>query len=166
MNTSLNKLDRCAIDRQMRFADSYTRLPKLLELLSSSDPLSWWEKLGEEWSCCDNIGLHLAEVRRLLKNARREHVLMMMDSNEKTAWELLPKSIKVFRGCYDFNQDGLSWSMSRDVAQRFPSYWRYRHPDRVPLLLVGDVQKDDCILKLDRNEQEIICHTVKVEVIA
>lgn len=55
----------------------------------------------------------------------------------------------------------MSWSLSREVASKFPFYNRYRCSE--PLLITGRVQKSDIIaLKLDREEQEVIAYEVEL----
>ena len=58
-------------------------------------------------------------------------------------------------GCGPINKHGFSWSLSREVAMRFPFMRRYGTD--TPLLLTATIRKDRAAaLKLGRNEQEII----------
>jgi len=70
--------------------------------------------------------------------------------------------LTVYRGCYGINRVGLCWTLDRAVAERFPTYNRYRRPGLVPELLTGRVAKDRAVLLLDRGEQEIIAPRVRI----
>lgn len=53
------------------------------------------------------------------------------------------------------NQDGLSWTLNREIAISFPFLNRYRTDQ--PMLLTATVSRDRiAALKLDRDEQEVI----------
>ena len=70
--------------------------------------------------------------------------------------------LTVYRGCYDCNRDGLSWSLSERIARGFPTLNRYRREGDVPLILVGKTDPKRAVLKTDRKEQELICADVRV----
>ena len=53
------------------------------------------------------------------------------------------------------NKAGLSWTLRRPIAERFPFCSRY-HADR-PMLLTATIEKQRAAaIKLERNEDEII----------
>lgn len=60
------------------------------------------------------------------------------------------------------NRDGLSWTLCREVACRFPTLHRYKREVDVPLLLTGAAERASVVLKLDRGEREVICAAVRV----
>ena len=86
----------------------------------------------------------------------------MMDPDERAALARLPTNFAVYRGCYEINRKGLSWTIEWATAARFPYLMRYWRPKESPLLITGTVLRDRTVLKLDRNEQEIISAQVKV----
>jgi hypothetical protein len=136
--------------------DSYSRLPALIALVGR-DRLSLTDcriLLGEFWSICDNIGAHQQTVSMLLP--MRGPCLEMMDTTERAALGALPDVVTVYRGCdADRNPDGLSWSLDRKTAARFPFQLRYRAAS--PVLVTGTVARADILaLKFDRNEREVI----------
>lgn len=139
---------------RLRWCDSYSRIPTLIELAPLLKPTHWFRLLGKEWEGCDNIGLYHAKLLPLLneKKAVRE----MMTKKEWRAFRQLPTVIPVFRGAYFSNAKGLSWSTSNEVAMKFPFYYRYRQKG-IPLLISATVRKENVIaVKLGRNELEII----------
>lgn len=142
-----------AADYLSRCTDSFSRMPQLIALHDQMDQPDWLRLLGENWSCCDNIGQHRLVLRRLLPSSGP--VLEMMDAAELIAYRSLPARLTVFRGCGEINMLGACWSLDRDVAARFPTLNRYQQP--APLLVTATVRRDRVLaLKLDRDETEII----------
>lgn len=86
----------------------------------------------------------------------------MMTSKEKEVFRTLPDIFTVYRGCYKKNKHGLSWSLSEEVAEKFPTLIRYRQKG-TPILVTAEARKDAIIaLKLDREEHEIIVYRPKI----
>lgn len=145
----------------LRLADSYGRLDVLFEIASDAlaldEPLDeFWKLLGEEWCVCDNIAAHTEWLRELMCDAEREHLSLMMDEDERAQWDKLPEELTVYRGCYEFNREGLSWSLDPKIAATFPMLFRYQQPDQQALLLTMQVEKARTVLKLGRDEREVI----------
>jgi hypothetical protein len=146
------------VQSRLQWCDSYSRLPTLLSIareldLSNEDLLY---HLGGIWSDCDNISLH--PVRDLLQRLHAESPGIlegMMTLEEQTLHRKLPRRFKVYRGCYWKNILGLSHSLDREVATAFPGLRRYRMPGK-PILVTAMVNREDCVLKTDRNEHEIV----------
>ena len=142
----------------VRFADSYSRLEIVLSLHSRMQNNDWFRLLGEMWSICDNIASHRLSLRNLI--GTKGPVREMMDEAEETAYDLLPETITVFRGCGAHNMIGASWTTDRSVAERFPFQRRYRTKD--PFLVTGRVKKKNILaVKLDREEYEIITFSAR-----
>ena len=79
----------------------------------------------------------------------------LMDKDELAAFEALPDELVIYRGCGPHNVRGLSWSLKREVAVKFPLYGRYH--TYVPMLLTARIPKRRAAaLKLGRKEHEII----------
>ncbi|MBW3168178.1 Arm DNA-binding domain-containing protein [Qipengyuania flava] len=86
----------------------------------------------------------------------REAASLLMNEAETAALADLPEKFTIWRGCYQLNQRGLSWSLDRDLASRFPTLHRYRQ-DGQPLLIEAVLQREEVIaLKLDRSEAEVV----------
>lgn len=155
--------------RECLLADSYTRL----EVVMRWSPATrydfpklradlWWRLLGETWPSCDNIAEWATVLRAMLASAPRRQVKQMMTSAEHEALDQLPSEFTVWRGCYEGNADGLSWTIKKAIATRFPFQHRYRRKAMTPILIEAHCRRDDAILKLDRGEAEVIAHRVRV----
>jgi hypothetical protein len=145
----------------IRSHDSYTRLDALLTLRSKLHWRVFFKSLGLIWSTSDNICKYKGDLEDILNKATRYQLDLMMDEDEIKALQALPASITVYRGCYLINRDGLSWSLDKKVAERFTQQHRYSQPIGKRLLLEGLVRREDSVLKLERNEYEIISTQVK-----
>ena len=125
----------------------------------------WLRLLGERWSICDNIGQYLDEllVSEYFWNREGPHSVQhgMMDEDERAAYDALPEVFTIYRGCGKSNKWGLSWTTSKECAEKFPMYGRYR-PEGKAILVTAEVKKSEVIaVKLDRNEFEIITYRPK-----
>jgi hypothetical protein len=145
----------------LRFCNSFNRLPHLIELAWSFDQWTdWLILLGEEWTGCDNIAQFADSLfdetpfADLLREPEfRAH---LMTPAEQAALAALPDEVEIFRGCYAHNKWGLSWSLDRSTAERFPLLHRYRHEGQ-PLLVRARIAKADILaVKLCRDEAEVI----------
>jgi len=144
------------LDKLMVFCSSYERIPELLSLYYEvPDRTAWFATLGGWWSMCDNISEYFYEISDLLEIASPSEWAAMMTDAEQRELALLPPTLTVYRGCYEHNVHGLSWSLDESVARRFPGLHRYRQPGQ-PLLATARVDKAVCALNLDRSEQEVI----------
>jgi hypothetical protein len=151
------------VKEALRFCNSYTRLPTLLSYARWLDDANWLVLLGEEWSVCDNVSVYLNDlIDSPLGDCQGGcPIREMMTAEEQTQYDALPDQVTVYRGCYAPNKWGLCWSLSADVALRFPSLIRYRMEGQ-PLLVKALAKKERIIaLKLDREESEIITYRPK-----
>lgn len=159
----------------LRHCNSYSRFPTLLGMVDTivdehNEPSfeAWLKLLGENWSICDNIGKYTEEMEDILwRNDRLEknivkHCPEMMDEEEQAAYDALPDTVVIYRGCYAVNKWGFSWSLSRDVAAKFPFLGRYYRRDEQALLVKARVSKSHIMaVCLGRDEQEIITYKPK-----
>jgi hypothetical protein len=146
-------------------ASSFSRMGVIADAFAdfSINADDWFRVLGEHWSTCDDIAPNTPTLRYVLSLVPRRCLHLAMNSDELAEWERLPRMLTVYRGCYTGrNVTGLSWSLSRDTAARFPFLSRYRQPDGVPILITGRVNKELVIYKGARGEQEIIAPRVRV----
>jgi hypothetical protein len=140
--------------RASMLADSYSRIATVvLAPLSRSD---WFRLLGSEWTDCDSIWTARAMIRAELRDAGRDELDSMMTEVERTALAQLPARFTIYRGCYAINRAGLSWSLERSIAEGFPRRTRYLRPGEQPILRLGTCARERVVLKLDRNEREIV----------
>ncbi len=154
-----------------RHCNSYTRFPTLLSMADeivddegNHDFSAWLKVLGENWSICDNIGKFTEELEEALSWDGRLNTPCpeMMDEEEQAAYDALPDSVVIYRGCYAVNKWGFSWSLSREVAAKFPFLGRYYRRDEQALLVKARVPKSNIMaVCLGRDEQEIITYNPK-----
>jgi len=143
------------------WANSYTRAEVLLEncpfVLRGNGRVhgtEWFKVLGQEWSTCDNIGDFRLFFRMIFKQASPAQLQAMMSEEEREKWRELPDTIHAWRGCEAKDRTGLSFSLSESIARKFPFLRRYRA--KAPALVSASIPKETAVLKLDRDEEEII----------
>ena len=148
------------------FCNSFTRLPNIIDLAWDLKFEDWLTLLGEQWEACDNISecvdaLWETPFPELIKNPL-VYRNAMMTAAERSALSNLPDTVTIYRGCYAHNKGGLSWTLSREIAERFPLTHRY-HADGQPLLVRAAVNRDRIVaVKLDRGEEEVIAWMPKI----
>lgn len=137
---------------------SHERMDAVMYLHGQMDFGEWLSLLGDIWCICDNIGLYKEDLVWIFKEWLDEPLTLipeLMSPEERAAFEALPDQVTIYRGCGPHNKDGLSWSLSADVAVRFPFSMRYGTDQ--PMLLTTTINKSRiAALKLERNEQEVI----------
>ncbi|MFO1311777.1 MAG: hypothetical protein U1F41_06870 [Burkholderiales bacterium] len=142
---------------RLQFCGSYERMPLLMRLSYRRD---FWKLLGEEWDGCDNIQRHRRKFARLLRESNPGSMWPIQDAMAADEIELLaalPPAVKVWRGCYDHNIDGFSWTLDRSIAEAFPLMQRYWHPDKQPLLVEGRIERRKiAFVKTCRKESEVV----------
>jgi hypothetical protein len=147
-------------EERLAFSNSYNRGDRLHVLFTLRHPRRI-ELLGEEWSSCDSFP---AELLRIVGRLPRP-ALAAMTAQEREVLNRLPDRIVIWRGCYQSNLRGWSWSLDHRTAARFPFYTRYQQ-DGTPLLVKGRVARDRVVfLKLDREEREVVVDPDDVRII-
>lgn len=146
-------------DQLLDLRSSTERLPGLLEAAPEITTDNFLTLLGKYWDAMDDIGLHINELRKALFDIHQieyEPLYTMMDPEEVEAFDDLPEDLIVYRGCYENNKFGFSWSLRREVAESFPFLMRYRQTGK-PILVTAQIEKSEAAaLKLGRQEEEII----------
>lgn len=136
------------------------RFPAFLKMVSDTaggyKPLrgeKWWSILGDVWTDSENIWQNRVQWEELFKTIRHDS-RAMMTPRERKALRSFPKTVRVYRGAVaDLNEDGLSWTRSRDKAEWFA---RRMSPEN-PLLITGTVPRDKITAYMDRRgEDEVI----------
>jgi hypothetical protein len=158
---SEGRTNKVLLDEIYRWTDSYSRLPTLLSYWGETSAPCFFEVLGEVWSVCDNISQYARQLDRIFKSASRANLDCMMTGEELVAFQELPDEVTAYRGAYPCNANGFSYSMDCEIAGRFPTLNRYRIAGEHPVLITAKIPKSLCVLKLDRDEREIIatCRT-------
>lgn len=146
---------------ELVMASSYERLPVLLDWSGWIGDADWLRVLGEEWDGFDNIGPYADELGEAVAVNNGWDwdgglIELLMDDAERQAFAQLPDVLTIYRGCYAVNKWGFSWSLDRDIAERFPFLGRYGGKGR-PLLVKATIHKNKvAALKLGRGESEIV----------
>ncbi len=117
----------------------------------------WLQVLGEEWSGFDNISCHLDDLKDSPFGQTQGVLRDMMDADGLALYGSLPDITTIYRGCYKNNKWGISWSLSKEVAEKFPTQHRYKQPDQQAILVTAQVKKSQIkAILLDRQEQEVL----------
>lgn len=134
------------------FYDSYQKLEIIITFSKIMKRVEWLQLLGEHWQNCDNISIFLDDLNKLLPNHTCKE---MMTSEEFASFSLLPDVCNIYRCCGEINKKGLSWTLDREIAEKFTNQNRYKQQKSI--LLVSQVKKSSIIsLKLERQEYEVI----------
>jgi hypothetical protein len=135
-----------------RTTDTFRCMDGTVDLMGEMEWEEWLTLLGEVWTGCAAVGLSRRHLESWLP---RGPIPQMMTKVEQAALDALPDRVTIYRGCGPVNERGLSWSLDRDMAKRFPFLPRYR--TAVPMLLTGTIRKSRITaLKLGVDEQEVI----------
>jgi hypothetical protein len=151
---------------------SFDRLRALIELRPEVQRRTWLRLLGEIWTSVDYPSRELMdfagedwwsetglvsvfEAALWPGSGESRRCDLMMTPAERSAFEALPDPVTVYRGQAAGVLHGLSWSLDRDTAARFPFLPLHAQPK--PALLTAKIDRRDIIaFKLDREEQEVI----------
>ena len=144
----------------LKWCDSYSRMPKLIEIFEHLEFEDWLVVIGEEWSGCDNIAEHLGDLKGIFINDFGPY-RQMMNEAENRHYDELPDLVQIYRGCGEHNIHGACWTLDPEVAKQFPFQNRYLQAN--PLLVTAEVEKEDIVaVKLDREEAEVITFLARV----
>lgn len=144
------------LDRLYREYNSYGRLGGFFDILPLMSRSVRWQVLGEIWENVDNLAEYASELEALFNGATREDLNQMMTPSELSTWQELPGEVVCFRGCFDYNADGRSYTLDRNIAIEFTRFNRYRHLDKIPLVITAKISKRYTFFKNGRGEQEIV----------
>lgn len=118
------------------------------------------EIMHEVWISVENINNNVnvsqMETLKMLRNCNKKY---LMGQENYEAYENLPDTFVVYRGLQENAQeDGLSWTLSKDVAEWFAS--RFENNGKI---IEKTVHKTEVIAYFsDREEEEIILDIKKV----
>lgn len=128
------------------------RLYAFTQIAKHLDDAKYWSLLSSIWTDTENAWQNLDEWRRLF-NSNRPKRYRLMDRDEILAYDSLPETVKVYRGCQKgINEDGISWTLKRDKAQWFATRF-----SKDGVVLEKEISKRDIIAVFtNRNEFEVI----------
>lgn len=148
---------RVWIEEHCSFREELVALKYLLEE-RGMDCREWLTLLGYFWCGLETGCIPFSEAAEMIKVMADDPFTVipeLMNAAEKAAFEALPDRITIYRGCGPENKGGMSWSLDREAAMRFPfnrGYWA-----DPPLLLTATIDKKRiAALKLERNEREVL----------
>jgi len=128
------------------------RLQAFIQIAHHLSDEKYWSLLASVWTDTENAWQNLDEWKELFNSSRpKRHRLM--DRDEVLAYDSLPDTVKVYRGCQKgINEDGISWTLKRDKAEWFATRF-----SKDGLVLEKEIQKKDIIAVFtNRNEYEVI----------
>lgn len=135
------------------------RVDALWEIRRHLPDAEYWKIVGSAWVDTENAWANLDKWRALFGSPRpkREN---LMDWDEQMAYESLAPVVTIYRGCQQgLNEDGLSWTLNKSVAERFAN-----RLNKDGIVLEREVEKSDIIAVFTgRNEFEVIIGTTKGE---
>lgn len=128
------------------------RLQAFLSIANDLPDEKYWSLLASIWTDTENAWQNLEQWRELF-NSDRPKRERLMDRDEILAYDSLPDTVKVYRGCQKgINEDGISWTLKRDKAE-----WFATRLGKDGVVLEKEVQKKDIIAVFtNRNEFEVI----------
>ncbi|QPF74468.1 hypothetical protein G8A07_17115 [Roseateles sp. DAIF2] len=116
----------------------------------------WLWLAGEFWATTEGGKRELVGLLRTYDDWRP-----MMRRHEARTWQDLPEWLPAWRG-YDagFNEDGLAYTMDREMARACPFVARYRMAGLMLVLHCVWISKEDCIIKMDQGRTEVLARIV------
>jgi hypothetical protein len=136
------------------------RFDALIEVIydhKERNPEVVWPLIASVWTDSENINQNYDDWVELWDILPERRIELVMEDDERAAYDFLPDVIEVFRGVgHGDAAEGLSWTTNRDKAEwfarRFPGM-----EGRTPLMVSGTVSKADVLAHfLGRNEFEIV----------
>lgn len=174
-------LDSAVATKTALFLDSYNRPAYLLQLHKILSFDEWMKIFVAMWTNCDGCSMYINEFKAIFKD--KDLPLLMktyFDSKHYNKWKQLKKTFIVYRGAFESCQNGLSWTQDDQVAINFSNQYLSMSNKGMCYLRaltqmnesgmelidkkVGEavsvyaimVKKEDCLLFLNRNEQEVL----------
>jgi len=135
--------------------DRFTALIRICHLIKDRRVL--WGLLGHIWTDSESTRQDRRYWESWLRSAEPDAKHFMSEEDQR-AFEALPNTLTIYRGCLKgLNEDGLSWTLSRERAEWFSKRFACLHPNNPPLVLERRIKKRDAFaLMTDRQEDEIV----------
>lgn len=157
-------MDRKEAEEQLRSCSSTERIRVLIGLLQEVTQSDWWQLFYEFICICDTCYEYSDLIKHILKNARPSQLKLIRPPQVREVIRKLPATVEVYRGGYDINKDGFSWTLNKEVARKFAGKFnRYQISNLQAKIFTGRVKRDKIATYLDdREEEEIISAYVKI----
>ena len=141
----------------VRLCGSFAVAGALLEIRNSTPGAIWLRVVRDMWSTIDGDRRKLTWYLREVVEEGHGDLRDLMKSDARRKHAMLPPVVAAYRGCYEgVNDDGASYSLTKETAARFPSLMRYRMDEQTPILLTRQLIRGTCFLVDDRGEDEIV----------
>jgi hypothetical protein len=167
-------------NRILQQNDSYNRPEIMLSLHDVMIKSDWVECLFKFWKRFDGCSLYTEEFKALLKDIDYQEVMKLhFDEDNFQQWSNLEEKVCVYRGAFESDKAGISWTTDLSIAQDFANLYisvknrdlqhfriksqildsglerlNKRINDRVSIFITV-VDKKDCILINNDGESEV-----------
>lgn len=142
--------------------NSENRFEKFLELKESLSDKEYWIALSYAYPSCDYLDRYYSEINDAF-SSKRPYREFLMNKEESLFLNTLPEQITIYRGMfiqdYQTNYFGVSWTLSRKIAEFFmTNYQRTYYKNKGKRMVYEKIiNKSEVIAYFgERNEQEII----------
>ena len=143
---------------------SYTRMDLLLQSHTMLEESQWVKLFIETWQSCDTKYDTNFMLSMIFKNKDLGELFKKYAPDDMLAeWDALPDELTVYRGCYEFNQDGFCWTLSIEETHIFTNSMRYAQ-EAESIILVGKVSKHD-IFYMNQRENEVFVKPENVTIL-
>lgn len=135
------------------------RLQAFLEIQDQLSNTAYWRLLADIWVDTENSWQNKSKWQKLF-NSPRPHSNYLMNETEYNFLLSLPEEITIYRGCSAHNEDGLSWTFSKEKAEFFAHRWDITRDDGKGIkgkVIERKVQVSDIrAIFFGRGESEVI----------
>lgn len=117
----------------------------------------FWEEVGHVWTDSENIYENLYEWKEVW-NDTKPGKRFAMRASERKKLAALPDTVTVYRGVsHEGDDDGISWTLSREKAEWFAKRWS----DGNPRVFSGTARKEHIHAVFNgRREDEVVINRV------
>jgi hypothetical protein len=151
--------------------DKHERLRALERIAPHLRERDFWPLFAATWQHNESLHQDADTIRSLLTDWRFRPLRgLMMTRTERRQLAFMPDPITVYRGCWEGNRSGFSWTLSRTTvnprrARGADWFARRCAVDGKPLVLHGVVAKADVIAYLTGyGEREIVAEPERVAI--
>ena len=145
-----------AIDNRVVHCASHERAEVIAETIVFEPSEIFWPTITRYWSLCDASHHVVPLLLRLMRDHRRSDRRAWMGARQLKLFDALPNLVEVWRGTDRKRVRSISWSTSRNLAERFATGMR-GGSFADPVIAHAFVPKEHIFwASNDRDEQEIV----------
>lgn len=137
------------------------RIQALWSLRSMMHKQELAEQFGWVWTDSENIWQNMHFIEQIIKKIGLRARSYIMSVDERLAFRRMGPLLEVYRGCQERNREGISWTISEEVAKKFG---KRLTASPTFIMRTGYVLKENILFyKADRDEFEVVVkHASKV----